>query len=43
LDLELPEYLLLGAAVVLGVLVRHWWQRRKSSAARNGLGDKNRQ
>jgi hypothetical protein len=34
MDLELPEYLLLAAAVVLGLSIRHWWRNHRKRSAR---------
>lgn len=33
MDLELPEYLLLAVAVLLGVGIRHWLKSRRSPGA----------
>jgi hypothetical protein len=35
MDLELPEYLLLAVAVVLGLGVRHWWKNHRQRSERD--------
>lgn len=35
MDLELPEYLLLAVAVVLGLGIRHWWRNHRKPTVRD--------
>jgi len=35
MDLEIPEYLLLAAAIVLVIMFRHSWRRHRDSAGVN--------